>query len=56
MVIFPQTPRWILNFLLILMSTYYNKSICIVKQSSEQKMIELSISNGVREIQNLNAP
>jgi len=48
MVIFPQTPRWILKFLLILMSTYYNKSNCNVKVSSEQTLIEMSISNGVK--------
>ena len=47
MVIFPQTPRWILIFLLILISTYYNKSNCNVKVTSEQTLIEMSISNGV---------
>ena len=29
------------------MTTYYNESICIVKESSEQTLIEMSISNGV---------
>ena len=33
------------------MSTYYNKSICIVKPSSEQTLIEMSISNGVDTLQ-----
>ena len=49
MAIFPQTPPWILIFLLILMSTYYNynKSNYNVKESSEQILIEMSILNGV---------
>ena len=45
--IFPQTPPWILNFFVILMSTCYNKSNLKVKESSEQFWIEMSISNGV---------
>ena len=45
--IFPQTPPWILKFFVILMSTCYNKSNLKVKESSEQFWIEMSISNGV---------
>ena len=45
--IFPQTPPWILKFFVILMSTCYNKSNLKVKKSSEQFWIEMSISNGV---------
>ena len=37
-------------FLFILMSTYYNKSNCNVKESSEQTLIEMSISNGVNTV------
>jgi hypothetical protein len=46
-VIFPQTPCWIFKFFVILMSTYYNKSNLKDKESSEQSLIEMSISNGV---------
>ena len=45
--IFPQTPPWILKFFVILMSTCYNKSNLKVKESSEQYLIEMSILNGV---------
>ena len=47
MAICPQTPWWILNFLLVLMSTYHDKSNCNIKEPSEQTLIEISISNGV---------
>ena len=45
--IFPQTPPWILKFFVILMSTCYNKSNLKVKESSDQYLIEMSILNGV---------
>ena len=45
--IFPQTPPWILKFFVILMSTCYNKSNLKVKEFSEQYLIEMSILNGV---------
>ena len=51
--IFPQTPRWILKFLLILMSTYHNKSNYNVKESPEQNLIEMSISNGEYDVKHL---
>ena len=44
---FSTNPSLNLNFLVILMSTYYNKSNLKVKESSEQYMIEMSILNGV---------
>ena len=44
---FSTNPSLNINFLVILMSTYYNKSNLKVKESSEQYMIEMSILNGV---------
>ena len=51
---FSQTPRWILKFLLILMSIYYNKSNCNIKESSEQILIEMPILNGVQYLKKWN--
>ena len=50
MVICPQTPRWIL---LILVSTYYNKSNYNVKESPEQNLIEMFISNCEYDVKQL---
>ena len=44
---FSTNPSLNLNFLVILMSTYYNKSNLKVKEFSEQYLIEMSILNGV---------
>ena len=44
---FSTNPSLNLNFFVILMSTYYNKSNLKVKESSEQYLIEMSILNGV---------
>ena len=44
---FSTNPTLILNFLVILVSTYHNKSNLKVKESSEQYLIEMSILNGV---------
>ena len=44
---FSTNPTLNLNFLVILVSTYHNKSNLKVKESSEQYLIEMSILNGV---------
>ena len=44
---FSTNPSLNLNFFVILMSTYYNKSNLKVKESSDQYLIEMSILNGV---------
>ena len=44
---FSTNPTLNLNFLVIAMSTYHNKSNLKVKESSEQYLIEMSILNGV---------
>ena len=44
---FSTNPSLNLIFLVILISTYYNKSNLKVKESSDQYLIEMSILNGV---------